>query len=80
MSGQYLDARYDKDSALSGQGSAWIVPATVQTLADLEPRLSHDCGSYAELNSVLKDIEADVAQIRRRAREMFELRCAEPTD
>lgn len=80
MSGQYLAVRYDKDSMLSAHGAAWVVPVAVHTLPDGRPHLSHDCGSYAELNNVLKAIEADIAQIRRRARDMFELHSAEPTD
>lgn len=80
MSRQYLALRFDQDSPLGRHGAAWIVSLGGQSDGDECSPLSDECASYTELNTVLKAIEADVAQMRRRARTMFEMRSVEPTD
>jgi prophage maintenance system killer protein len=53
----------DKEAALVA-GCAWVVCNGIEITAD--------CATYSELNCRLREIEADIAHIRKEARKNFE--------
>lgn len=67
----YLDFHFDKDFVGCTTGGAWIVPRSYSVHGDGMVRLSHDCCSMAELEHVLQGLEADIADIRKRAKATF---------
>jgi hypothetical protein len=62
-----------QDTVHSSNGSNHIVPTQWTTCSgpDNTPQLSHDCGTFGELNHVIDDMIADLETLRQKAKKHF---------
>jgi hypothetical protein len=60
-----------EDTIHSSNGSNHIVPIQWTTLSgsDGTPQLSHDCGTFGELNHVIDDMISDLEKLRKKGEE-----------
>ncbi|MEP7453290.1 hypothetical protein [Phyllobacterium sp. SB3] len=68
----YFDIRH-RDTIMSSNGSTHIVPANHWSTDgdDPTPLLSHDCGTFLEMERVIDDMIRDLETLRKKARRKF---------
>lgn len=68
MAGTYLQLRFSDEDVSSRLGVARVMVGSIE--------LSHDCGTFGELEKVLDHVQVDLDAIRRQARARFEQKAA----
>lgn len=69
MTAGWLQLKFEDKGASLVAGAAWVVSGNHE--------ITPDCAGYAELDCRLREMEADIAAIRKQARKEFE-RCQGP--